>query len=85
MNVRVIWSLTGLRGVCGVIAHAQEAQNAPDQSELNCTLGPLQKTFGKTPWYVYGCDDGGSKETTDAAFEELKVLTESDGPRDVER
>ena len=24
---------------------------------LNCVTGPLEKTFGNTPWLVYSCDD----------------------------
>lgn len=112
MSVKVTWPLSVLLGVCGVVADAQEPSNAADEPQLSCTLGPLRKTFDKTPWYVYGCDDGysvivvtapgnpgmpfyfffvkgakgfdlhgegtGSKEITDAAFEELKVLTETD-------
>jgi hypothetical protein len=27
---------------------------------LNCEIGPLTKTFGRTSWLVYACDDGRS-------------------------
>lgn len=30
------------------------------QANLKCTIGPVKKTFGKTPWLVYSCDDGQS-------------------------
>jgi hypothetical protein len=80
--------------------------------DLSCTIGPLSKTFGKTQWVVYGCNDGrslvvttargnpavpfyflvywgpkgmslygegtGDKKITDAAYEELRTLTEAD-------
>jgi hypothetical protein len=111
MKNRHIFLVAGLIGVCAM-AQAQESPDVPEKSELSCESGPLKKTFGKTPWYVYGCDDGrsivvvtapgnpampfyfsfvwgpngfelhgegaGSKEITDAAYEELKVLTEAD-------
>ncbi|QNA89621.1 hypothetical protein G4G28_16155 [Massilia sp. Dwa41.01b] len=25
--------------------------------QKSCTIGPTEKTFGKTKWLVYGCDD----------------------------
>jgi hypothetical protein len=27
---------------------------------MKCTVGPVAKQFGKTPWLVYSCDDGKS-------------------------
>jgi hypothetical protein len=27
---------------------------------LKCEVGPVKKTYGSTPWLVYGCDDGKS-------------------------
>ena len=90
------------------LAHA----DSPDGKNLNCDSGPLAKTFGGTPWLIYGCDDGhslviatssdspampfyfffvwgpngfelrgegtGNKKLTDAAFEDLKALSEKD-------
>lgn len=32
----------------------------PESQPLQCEAGPLKKTFGKTPWLVYGCADGRS-------------------------
>lgn len=31
--------------------------NSPVPGNLDCRLGPVNRTFGKTPWYVYGCND----------------------------
>lgn len=33
---------------------AGEEEQRPN---LNCDVGPLHKTYGKTNWLVYGCDD----------------------------
>jgi hypothetical protein len=30
------------------------------QAELQCMAGPVKKTYGNTPWLVYGCNDGQS-------------------------
>lgn len=27
---------------------------------MKCTVGPVAKQYGKTPWLVYSCDDGKS-------------------------
>jgi hypothetical protein len=98
--------------LCSGCASTSAAAKAPTQKELSCTIGPLTKTYGKTQWLVYGCDDGrsvvvvtapgspaipfyfffaygskgmelhgegtGNKQATDAAYEELKLLTETD-------
>jgi hypothetical protein len=47
-------------GILGAFAHSQESPNAPEQPQLNCNSGPLKRTFGSTPWFVYACDDGHS-------------------------
>jgi hypothetical protein len=94
-----------------ISVHAQAQADAKGQPKLNCTSGPLNRNYGKTRWYVYGCDDGhsivvvtasgspalpfyfffvwgpkgfdlhgegtGSKKLTDAAFEDLKTLTDT--------
>lgn len=31
-----------------------------ERPSLNCDIGPAQKTFGKTDWLVYSCNDGRS-------------------------
>lgn len=28
-----------------------------EQRSLNCDTGPVKKTYGETPWLVYGCSD----------------------------
>jgi hypothetical protein len=35
------------------ISGAASAQSA----NLNCKIGPIEKTYGGTKWNVYGCDD----------------------------
>lgn len=35
----------------------QVSRAAGSPSGLNCKAGPVKKTFGKTQWLVYGCDD----------------------------
>jgi len=40
------------------------------QVQLNCNAGPVEQTFGGTPWVVYGCDDGRS----------IVVATRADNP-----
>lgn len=88
---------------------AQAASAAPT---MKCVTGPVTKQYGKTPWLVYGCDDGksvlivsapankavrfrftfvadddgyalhgegqGDKKVTDAAYQDLNSLSESD-------
>lgn len=44
----VLWSsLTSLPGLA-------------QQPRLDCSSGPLTRTYGATPWLVYGCSDGKS-------------------------
>ncbi|GAB3361466.1 hypothetical protein [Lysobacter tyrosinilyticus] len=87
-----------------------QAERPPD---LNCDVGPLHKTYGKTAWLVYACNDSrsvvivsdkgnpalpfyfilyvkpdgdmqlhgegtGKKSATQAAFDEIKTLTQTD-------
>jgi hypothetical protein len=40
-------------GLAGASATAQTPQ-------LKCDVGPVTKTYGKTPWLVYSCGDGRS-------------------------
>jgi len=88
----------------------EEAISTP--RPLTCDTGPVEKTYGKTRWLVYSCDDHrtvvivsapgnpatpfyfmfsphengyrlsgegtGRKDATDAAFDELKALSERD-------
>lgn len=37
---------------------ASSAATSQPVSGLNCKFGPVVKTYGKTNWLVYGCDDG---------------------------
>jgi hypothetical protein len=32
----------------------------PDRPHLNCHIGPVEKTYGKTDWLVYSCSDNRS-------------------------
>ena len=41
-------------------AYARVPADAQERSNLNCVAGPLKRDFGKTPCYVYACDDGRS-------------------------
>ena len=40
-------------GLLAVFAPPVSAQQAP----LDCSVGPLSKTYGSTPWLVYACSD----------------------------
>lgn len=80
--------------------------------KLKCVTGPVAKQYGKSPWLVYGCEDGksvlivsapanktvrfrftfiadedgyalhgegqGDKKVTDAAYQDLNSMSESD-------
>ena len=35
-------------------------QAAPQQPTLDCSTGPLSRTYGSTRWLVYACSDGKS-------------------------
>src|SRR5258708_6022499 len=59
MSTRRFLTLTVLVGLLGA-APAQAPTDSPSPTQLNCKSGPLTRTFGKTSWYVYGCDDGHS-------------------------
>ena len=55
-------------------------QNAPDQ----CATGPIEKTYGGTPWLVASCSDGKSlvfvaKEGSKAAPFEFDLTYAGDG------
>ena len=34
-----------------------ETTASSSQSDMKCQSGPVKKTFGGTPWLVFGCDD----------------------------
>lgn len=44
------------------LSYGEAAGAAPTSttSSLECTIGPLDKTFGGTQWLVYSCNDGKS-------------------------
>lgn len=80
--------------------------------KLKCVTGPVAKQYGKSPWLVYGCEDGksvlivsapanktvrfrftfiadedgyalhgegqGDRKVTDAAYQDLNSMSESD-------
>jgi hypothetical protein len=95
-----------------VLTSLPAAGEEPKAPQLKCEVGPANKTYGKTQWLVYSCDDSrtlvivtapgnpampfyfvfsphengyqlsgegtGKKDTTDAAFSELRGLSERD-------
>jgi hypothetical protein len=40
-----------------LVAHMPFAAAAQPSANLNCKIGPIEKTYGGTKWNVYGCDD----------------------------
>ena len=36
---------------------ANSAEPSSEEQTLNCDVGPLNKTYGKTRWLVYSCSD----------------------------
>ena len=94
-------------------SHSAISEEAPSKPQpLKCDVGPVGKTYGKTQWLVYSCDDKrslvivsapgnpalpfyfvfsphengyqlsgegtGRKDSTKAAFDELKALSGTD-------
>ena len=55
IGMRVVCSLWLALGMLGVTDHAR-AQGKAEQS-LKCDVGPIQKSYGGTPWLVYSCRD----------------------------
>lgn len=49
MDRALINSAVALMMLSSMFTHAEES--------LTCDLGPLQKSFGGTDWYVYACND----------------------------
>jgi hypothetical protein len=49
------------------------ASEEPKAQQLKCDIGPVKKTYGKTRWLVYSCDDSGAREPSEAFL--LHVLT----------
>jgi hypothetical protein len=37
---------------------APASANTAEAPVMNCSTGPLEKTYGGEPWLVVGCDDG---------------------------
>lgn len=102
--------------ILNFFASAPWASSPPEEGrppDLNCEVGPLQKTYGQTAWLVYACNDSrsivivsdkgnpalpfyfilyvkpdgdmhvhgegtGKKSATQAAFDEIKLLTQTD-------
>jgi hypothetical protein len=61
-----------MRAFAGLLTFALIAAGGANAQEvqLNCNIGPVERTFGGTPWVVYGCDDGRS----------LVIATSADNP-----
>lgn len=49
----VAFMLTAMVGFVPTDAYAESGVNGG----LNCDVGPVQKTYGKTDWLVYSCHD----------------------------
>lgn len=43
--------------IAAAIAFAPLAVAAQPASDMNCNIGPIDKTYGGTKWLVDGCDD----------------------------
>ena len=43
--------------LAAAIAFIPLAATAQQTSNINCKIGPIEKTYGGTKWLVYGCDD----------------------------
>ena len=43
-----------------VLAPDPAAAQAPETRQLKCDVGPVTKTYAKTQWLVYSCDDSRS-------------------------
>jgi hypothetical protein len=39
-----------------IVAIGGESASTPPP--MNCDIGPVNKTYGKTEWFVYSCSDG---------------------------
>jgi hypothetical protein len=48
------------RRIFMLIALALPASQAASRPSMDCSIGPLEATFGGTAWQVYGCSDGAS-------------------------
>ncbi|MTW12576.1 hypothetical protein GM658_18360 [Pseudoduganella eburnea] len=58
LRIAIQWSLLSVL-VCST-SLAASATPKSDKEMLKCESGPINKTFGKTGWLVYGCADGRS-------------------------
>lgn len=47
------------RGVVAIMVLVALAANAA-QPQLDCSRGPVERSFGGSQWLVYACDDGHS-------------------------
>lgn len=45
-------------GLAAILLVAASSQDAPPK--LDCSIGPVERAFGGTPWIVYACSDGRS-------------------------
>ena len=43
--------------LAAALACTAAAAAAQPPANLNCKIGPIEKTYGGTKWNVYGCDD----------------------------
>jgi hypothetical protein len=52
--------LTTIVAVLAGLFFMSTSAAAEESPELNCNQGPVQKTYGKTAWLVYACNDSRS-------------------------
>jgi hypothetical protein len=50
----------GLRSRCLFVFLLVNLSMAADAAPLSCDSGPIARTYGKTSWLIYGCNDGQS-------------------------
>ena len=48
------------RSLLLLLALAVSAPASAESSPMDCSIGPLDRTFGGTAWIVHGCSDGRS-------------------------
>ena len=46
-----------MRTLCLTVALLVPSAIQAQEPKLNCNVGPANKTYGGTTWYVYACDD----------------------------
>ena len=58
-STRVL-SLAAAISLAVIVSGPARGDEAVSGAPLKCVVGPLEKTYGKTQWLVYSCDDARS-------------------------